>query len=204
MFILTLAGPLENCKDIIYRVQDKELEKNYIVAGYQRSEREYKIKYQYKEFTIICPEFRKDAEGAEPVVIIPEFIVHGRPYPVYVYLYAIDLYSRTSEKGQRWAAEQTRKRFGLTTFAHTTLGRAIKTFVSIIGNNAKTLLEPGAKTHADINKPSFPTVDSTEPLRKYAMQFLSEKLPRRKGLQVVDAYCELVREWFMVNKCFLL
>jgi hypothetical protein len=42
-----------------------------------------------------------------------------------VYLYALALYGSAPEKGQRWAAEETRKKFGLATFAHTTLGRAL-------------------------------------------------------------------------------
>ena len=49
----------------------------------------------------------------------------GRPYPIYVYIYGIILYSTNLEMGQREAAEKTRKMFGLKTFSHTTLGRAM-------------------------------------------------------------------------------
>ena len=49
----------------------------------------------------------------------------GRPYPIYVYIYGIILYSTNLEMGQREAAEKTRKQFGLETFSHTTLGRAM-------------------------------------------------------------------------------
>jgi hypothetical protein len=129
MFILTRGGQLENSKNNIYRVEDAALEKHYRDAGYQRHERRYKIKESYKEYIVICLEYRNEAMRAEPVVILPEFLVPGRPYPVYVYLYAIDLYSGAPEKGQRWAAAETRERFGLTTFAHTTLGRALRAFV---------------------------------------------------------------------------
>jgi hypothetical protein len=47
---------------------------------------------------------------------------------VYIYLYAIDIYSSNPDIGQRKAAEATRKQFGLIHFAHTTLGRALKAF----------------------------------------------------------------------------
>jgi len=113
MFILTQAALLNTSNDNIYRVQDEELEKQYLDAGYQRFERSYKVKEQHKEFTVICPEFRNDTKDVPTIVIIPEFLVPGRPYPVYVYLYAINLYSSAPEKGQRQAAEETRKFFGL-------------------------------------------------------------------------------------------
>ena len=89
MYILTHAGPLEACCDKIYRVQAAILEEMYLNRGYQRYERSYQLKCQHKEYTILCPEFRKDGEGSVPVVLIPEFLIPGRPYPVYVYLYAI-------------------------------------------------------------------------------------------------------------------
>ena len=137
MLILAQCLQLENSKDNICLVQVPELEKQYLDAGYQRCERSYKIKYQRKEYTVICLEFRDDKNSAEPIVIIPEFLIPGRSYPVFVYLYAIALYSGSPEKGQRWAAEETRKYFGLDTFAHTTLGRALKVFVRNIEEATK-------------------------------------------------------------------
>ena len=90
MYILTRASLLENCKDNIYWVEDTDLEKQYLEAGYYRYERSYKIKEQHREYTVICPEFRNDTKGVDSIVILPEFLVPGRPYPVYVYMYAID------------------------------------------------------------------------------------------------------------------
>ena len=124
MYILTQSGPFENRENKIFEVTVPDLEKQYTDAGCQRHERVYGITYRHGEHTVICPEFRKS--GEEAAVIIPEFLIPGRPYLLEVYLYAIDLYSGALEKGQRWAAEETRKRFGLKTFAHTTLGRALK------------------------------------------------------------------------------
>ena len=129
MFILTRTDGLENSKENIFRVRATDMEKRYLEAGYLRRERIYKVKSQYKEFTVICPEFRYAATNAESVVIIPEFLVPKRPYPIYVYLYAIDLYSENPNMGQRNAAKATRERFCLESFAHTTLGRALKAFV---------------------------------------------------------------------------
>jgi hypothetical protein len=107
MYILTRSGPLENNQNNMFRVKDPVLEEQYRKAGYQRYERSYKVKEAHKEYSVLCPEFRNEALGVEPVVILPEFLVPGRPYPVYVYLYGVDLYSNAPEKGQRWAAEET-------------------------------------------------------------------------------------------------
>jgi len=204
MFILTQSGWLKNSKDNIYQVQDKELEKQYLDLGYQRHERSYKIKEQHKEYTVICPEFRGDTEDAEPIVIIPEFIVPGRPYPLYVYMHAIDLYSSDPEKSQRKAAEETRKFFGLTTFAHTTLGRALKAFIRVIDECTMTPNEGSAETAAggEVKPLRFPTVQATETLRKRAVRFL-----RRMGTslqEVITVCCEMAEEWFMKYRRFLL
>ncbi|MBS3947892.1 MAG: hypothetical protein KGZ57_06275 [Dethiobacter sp.] len=228
MNILAQVLLIENSENNIYRLQAlasqaAELKKHYLDAGYQERERSYKIKYQHKEYTVICPEFRDDKKGGEPIVIIPEFLVPGRPYPIYVYLYAIDLYSSAPEKGQRMAAEETRKYFGLTSFAHTTLGRALKAFVRNIaeGTNAseefcaKTPDDPGekgedAEQKADsercdeAKKPGFPTVKSTEALRKRAAQFLRGILIRAAKQQAIATCLELVRRWFKEHQRFLL
>jgi hypothetical protein len=206
MFILTQAGWLQNSNDNIYLVQDTELEKQYMGLGYQRYERNYKIKEQHKEYTVICPEFRHDTKNAETIVIIPEFFLPARPYPVYVYLYAIDLYSNAPEKGQRQVAEETRKFFGLTTFAHTTLGRALKAFIQVICDCDTT--PDGVSVETTVSedaKPSgFPTVQATEKLRKQAADFLRGMLSRTELHQVVTTCRRLARKWFIKYGHFLL
>jgi hypothetical protein len=206
MYILTQAVLLKNSKDNIFQVQDAKLEKQYLSVGYKRYERSYKIKEQYKEYTVICPEFRNDTEGAEPIVIIPEFIVPGRPYAVYVYLYAIDLYSSDPEKSQRRVAEETRKLFGLLTFAHTTLGRALKSFIRIIEKYAKISNEAKAVTAGDeeAKTSEFPTVQATERLREKATIYL-RRISVQVGLQqVISASCEMSVKWYMKYCHFLL
>lgn len=228
MYILAQALQIENSENKIYRLQAlephaAELEKQYRDAGYKERERSYKIKYQHKEYTVICLEFRDGKKGGEPIVIIPEFLVPGRPYPIYVYLYAIDLYSGAPEKGQRMAAEETRKYFGLASFAHTTLGRALKAFVRNIEEGTKASEELCAKTPDDtgkkgedveqkanteqcdkVEKPDFPKVRSTEVLRKRAAQFLCGMLTRAVKKQAIATCLELVRKWFKEHQRFLL
>jgi hypothetical protein len=203
MFILTRSDQLENCEEKIYRVQDTLLEKEYLDAGYQRHERSYQLKYLHKEYVVLCPEFRNDTNGTEPIVLIPEFLLPGRPYPVYVYMYAIDLYSGAPEKGQRWAAEETRKQFGLESFAHTTLGRALKSFICIIGGDATASDEVDTQTLEGSKKNNFPTVQSTAPLRKQATRFFQGRL-KAELQQIISICCGIAREWFKVYGCFLL
>jgi len=64
----------------------------YLAVGYRCYERIYKVRYQHREYSVVCPEFRNDKAGFEPVVVILEFLIPRRPFPVEVYLYAIDLY----------------------------------------------------------------------------------------------------------------
>ena len=204
MYILTRAELLENCQNNEYWVQDTELEKQYMEAGYHRYERSYNIKENYRENNVICPEFRNKAKEKEPIVITPEFVVPGRPYPAYVYLYAIELYSSSPEKGQRQVAEETRKKFRLTTFAHTTVGRALKAFTHIIAGNTTTPEESDAETISGDKKRSFPSRQWTAKLRKRAAEFLYEITGLTGRRQIVTACCKVVRKWFKKNRCFLL
>lgn len=68
------------------------------------------------------------------MVILPEYLLPRRWYPIQVYLYAINEYCNDGNKSQRKAAEKAIKLFGLTTFAHTTLGRTLKKLYMIIGD----------------------------------------------------------------------
>ena len=204
MFIFICTDELDQYKDDTFRVQDTEREAELLNAGYRRHDREFIIIEKHRRISLICPEFRNEAKGLEAIVIIPDFFVPRRPYPVYVYLYAIDLYSSSPDKGQRWAAEETRKRFGLPTFAHTTLGRALKSFVRMIAGNPTASEGSSAEAPCDAKAPAFPTTKSTKSLRECASQFLAVKLDCIDRRQTVASYCGLARDWFREYQRFLL
>ena len=228
MYILVQTDPLEDNNDTIFIVRVPELEEKYQHAGYQKRERSYKLKYQHKEYTVLCPEYRNDEIGAKPIVIIPVFFIPRRQYPVHVYLYGIDLYSNNPGMGQREAAAATRKLFGLTHFAHTTLGRALKVFVLNIEEASAGSLEESRddglleirKEHVvqhtssvkrdeqknDAKKQfSFPTTQTTAAWRKRAARILEEKISW--GLTASNQFCEacleFAKEWFK-KSCRLL
>ena len=86
MYILTQSEQLEKSKNEIYLVEAPEIEKEYLTAGYKRYERTYKMTCHHKDYSVVCTVFRDNKKGSEPVVIIPEFHIPGRPYPVYIYI----------------------------------------------------------------------------------------------------------------------
>jgi hypothetical protein len=95
--------------------------------------RHYKIKYG-NTYEVICPTY--GLPDGTPLTLIPYWLVPGRPYPIFVYLHANGLYSSNAEKGQRWAADETREKFGLETFSHSTVSRSLK---SIEGMQKRSL-----------------------------------------------------------------
>ena len=136
------------------------------------------------------------------------------------------MYSIDTAGGQRKAAEATRKQFGLSSFAHTTLGRALKTFAHNIEEVEKTLeksnrvglkenekeieaqnviaVENIFQEKTSVDRHSFPTRRSTEPLRYQASKLLSGKAIQVCREQFIKLCYELVRKWFREYQRFLL
>ena len=81
-------------------------------------ERAYTLECGQAVYEVYCPETQEDGIR---YLILPEFMIPGRPYPIYVYIYAIVLYSSNPKMGQREAAERTGKRFGIEKFSHSTV-----------------------------------------------------------------------------------
>ena len=128
------------------------------------------------------------------MVVIPWYLIPGRPYPIQVYLYACALYSSNPEMGQRAAAEATREEFGLEKFSHSTLSRSFRTFEESqkralelsFGEEFKICSEetpclvgraekPETKKDNDANcARRFPTVIETTERRKKMTEFLSD------------------------------
>jgi len=209
MFILSCSERFEKSEDKIFTVDADDLDGRYLDGGYQRHERSYSIIYEHSEYTVICPEYRNGEKGGEPIVVIPVFLIPGRPFMAEVYLYAIDLYSAAPDKGQRWAAEETRKRFNLKTFAHTTLGRALKSLAGkLAGVEAGTAVDAGCPDYEGLTeKPEqgrFPTVRKTKPSRERAARFLRGRVAHQDRNSAKAACHEIAREWFSAYRHFLL
>jgi hypothetical protein len=137
-------------------------------------DRSYKLECGQVEYEVICVEINElDDEKIDRYLVVPEFLLPGRRYPVYAYLYAMGLYSSNPQMSQREAAEQTRKLFGLKTFSHTTLGRAMKKLEKLIKKDeqSKSQTEPSVEVQSELMKEDgntrvFPTVGQTRQRRE--------------------------------------
>ena len=146
------------------------------------------------------------------VMVIPHFLIPGRRYPIFVYLYAISLYSANPEMGQRKAAEMTRKLFGLATFAHTTLGRALKKLCQLIRQyvgkeSISTNTDPDYQEEPMEKKAlkcTFPTVLSTKTHRELISVFLNDLYTLSNRAEIEKACREIVARWYDKNRCLLL
>ena len=86
----------------------------------------YQIEYMGRDYEVVCPRYVFE-DGTE-VIVIPWWLIPGRPYPLPVYLFACSLYSANPKLGQRGAAEGARVKFKLETFSHSTVSRSFRSF----------------------------------------------------------------------------
>jgi len=88
-----------------------------------KKRKEYFMVLHYRRISIECPVLLMDDGRYQ--VIWPSFKLPHRPYPAFVYLYAVAWYLSSGET-QRVTAEKVIKLFGLETFAHTTISRFLR------------------------------------------------------------------------------
>jgi hypothetical protein len=86
-----------------------------------KKKRTYRMVLHHREIHVECPILM---DGKRAVgVILPAFKLPYRPYPCYVYLYAIALYM--VGYSMRKAADKVRKKFGISRFSHSTISRTL-------------------------------------------------------------------------------
>jgi hypothetical protein len=213
MYMITYTDELVNKNFEIYievPVELKDLLKEARFACYHH----YQIKY-ISNHEVICPRF--EFPDGTWVIILPYWLIPGRPYPLQVYLYANALYSLNPDKGQRWAANETRKKFKLETFSHSTISRSFR----LIEQMHKQLLERkyGMElTASGANEPlperqaenpvagenTFLSVSDTANRRIVVAAFLSviiKAIKMRENIE--DACVRYAKEWYG-NKEFLI
>jgi hypothetical protein len=176
--------------------------------GFKCKERAYPMTLNRIEYEVICLEIWKKGDK-EHSLVIPAFLLPHRIYPVYVYAFAINLYSSNPQLGQRKVAEETRKKYNLETFAHTTVGRAIKALAGALTEitdiDIKTTeyatQEPGQyETNADvIQSKRFPSVQDTRTIREIVKSFFYKRLKSRCEEEFKKA-CDFISIYW--NTCF--
>ena len=95
---------------------------SFFDSAKKTGERRYVIEYKSKEHEVVCPEYGGGSD--ESCIVMPCYLIPGRRYPSFVYLYAICLYSSNKSMSQRAVAKATREEFGLSKFSHSTVCRA--------------------------------------------------------------------------------
>jgi len=118
-----------------------------------RKNKQYQLVIHYRQFIIECPILLMN--DGRYRMIWPSFLLPNRPYPVFVYLFAIVTYI-SSSLSQRGAADKTRNFFGLTTFDHSTVCRVLPRFFPIlpylVQYGAQILTDWGAGTSTAVRK----------------------------------------------------
>lgn len=123
MIVTLIKCKINTDEDKIYGYLDNVALSSLNINEYFHEKLLYYKFFIEKMLTLICPILK--LKDGEKVVVWPSEKLPGRPYPIYVYLYAVATYL-TEDISMRKAAEKTRKKFKLVTFSHSTLSRALK------------------------------------------------------------------------------
>ena len=129
-YILTPDIQIEKTEDNLIYVLTQQQVDDYTSEGFICKERIYKLTLNNEPVEVVGTEIWKKND-TEHSVVIPAFLVLRRRHPLEVYVYAINLYGE-SNISQRAAAEATKEEFGLKTFSHTTIGRAMRTLAETL------------------------------------------------------------------------
>lgn len=83
------------------------------------------LEYMGRRVTIAYLKVRNPKTGVS-ISMIPWFMLPGRPYPVFTYIYSVWHYHKTGEKSLKESAAATGKLFGITGLNKSTVSRTIK------------------------------------------------------------------------------
>ena len=107
----------------VYTICPEEMKALCSMGVISKKIRHYALTMNYRDYQLFCPLF--NIGQGRLALIWPSFKLPRRPYPCFVYIYAIALYLSTG-RSMRDVASEVRMKFGLTTFSYTTISRALK------------------------------------------------------------------------------
>ena len=126
-----------------FHVFTEEQEKSMLNAwrqhGFEVTYHSQKMDYMGRHFSIKYMEVLNPKNGMN-VSLIPWFLLPGRPFPVFVYLYAVWHYNITEKKSLKDSADATGKLFKIDKFHKSTVCRNIKAMENFI--DASKIDEP--------------------------------------------------------------
>lgn len=138
-----------------------------------RKKRTYRMVLHHREIQVECPVLmdRNRAVG----VIMPAFKLPYRPYPCYVYLFAVALY--LAGDSMRKAAGKVRKKFGIPGFSHSTISRVLSILLSK-ADLLSAVSEPDMLGKSLPGRPAFPERSAwTQEKKKAAFQLFKSLSP---------------------------
>ena len=94
-----------------------------------KKKKQYLLIIHHRQLTLECPILHLDDGSYQ--MIWPSFKLPNRPYPVFVYLYAVSQYLSNGES-MRSTAKKVINIFGLETFSHSTLCRFLPKLYPIL------------------------------------------------------------------------
>ena len=172
--ILTETKRIENKGSRIYKVFTPEFEQICRDESLMLREHERKLQCGRIDVDVSYSEIHdQEAANGNGYLIVPEFLIPGRPYPIYVYLYAITTYCYNPTMGQREAAKRTRERFELKTFSYTTLGRAMKKLEKLINESEPEEIEMPVEA-GGVEDKKFSTVDQMKDRKEKVAAYLKK------------------------------
>ncbi len=121
----------------IYTIKPEELELLRRAGAISKKSKRYTLTFNYRDFQLHCPLF--EFRPGKTAVIWPSFKLPRRPYPCFIYLYAVTRYLST-KMSMRLVAEEVRKKFGLETFSHSSIARALKKFLQKVSDHQECIM----------------------------------------------------------------
>ena len=94
-------------------------------AGLSVTHHSQQIEYMFQKKIITYLQIANPLTGMK-ISLIPWFMLHGRPYPIFTYIYAVWHYCITGRTSQQTSAAAAGRVFGIDKFSKSTLCRNIK------------------------------------------------------------------------------
>jgi hypothetical protein len=117
--------------NVFSEMHEQRLIHKWEAAGFEYTYRSQQFTYMHKTIHIIYLQFCNPKTGMK-VSFIPWFLLPGRKYPVFLYLYAIWHYQTNGRKSLKESTAAAGKLFGADSFNKSTLSRNIKAMENFI------------------------------------------------------------------------
>ncbi|MCL2153666.1 MAG: hypothetical protein FWH57_12055 [Oscillospiraceae bacterium] len=118
---------------IFHSAYERELIAQWRSAGFECKYRNQSLEYMHHKVTIKYIQVSNPQTNMK-VSILPWFLLSGRPYPIFAYVYAIWHYINSEQKSMQLSAAVVREIFGISSFHKSTLSRNIRAMEQLISD----------------------------------------------------------------------